>query len=698
MQNTYQDLITAVQNKNPAISPKLEGGKKFQMKTDFKPAGDQPEAIKQLVNGANKDQLSQVLLGVTGSGKTFTMAKVIEKTNRPALILAPNKTLAAQLYSEFKDFFPENAVEYFVSYYDYYQPEAYVPRTDTYIEKDASINEHIDRLRHSATRSLMERDDVIIVSSVSCIYGIGSVETYSSMIAVVEKGNKLERQNLLNELVTLQYKRNDTNFIRGTFRVRGDTIEIWPAHLEGRAWKISLWGDDVESISEFDPLTGQKMRALDKIKIYANSHYVTPRPTLQQASQGIKKELLNTLKQLEKENKLLEMQRLEQRTVFDLEMMDATGSCGGIENYSRYLTGRKPGEPPPTLFEYLPSDSIIFADESHVTIPQLGGMYKGDFSRKTTLSEHGFRLPSCKDNRPLKFEEWELMRPTSIFVSATPGPWELEQTSGAFSEQVIRPTGLIDPVCIIRPAINQVDDLIYECKSVAKKGQRVLVTVLTKKMAEDLTEYMNEQNIKVRYLHSDIDTLERIEILRDLRLGVFDVLVGINLLREGLDIPECTLVAILDSDKEGFLRSETSLIQTMGRAARNIEGRVILYADKMTGSMERAISETKRRREKQEKYNQENNITPVSIKKNIKDILSSIYERDHFQINAPDHLDDDLFVGNNLEKHLEVLERKMLTAAENLDFEEAAQIRDEINRLNETSLLLLENPMAKKVK
>ena len=682
----------------PKNNNKLEPSIPFKLVSEFNPAGDQPQAIKELVEGVNNGERSQVLLGVTGSGKTFTMAKIIEKTQKSALILAPNKTLAAQLYSEFKDFFPENAVEYFVSYYDYYQPEAYVPRTDTYIEKDTSINEHIDRLRHSATRSLMERDDVIIVSSVSCIYGIGSVETYSSMIAVVEKGNKLERQNLLNELVTLQYKRNDTNFIRGTFRVRGDTIEIWPAHLEGRAWKISLWGDDVESISEFDPLTGQKMRALDKIKIYANSHYVTPRPTLQQASQGIKKELLNTLKQLEKENKLLEMQRLEQRTVFDLEMMDATGSCGGIENYSRYLTGRKPGEPPPTLFEYLPSDSIIFADESHVTIPQLGGMYKGDFSRKTTLSEHGFRLPSCKDNRPLKFEEWELMRPTSIFVSATPGPWELEQTSGAFSEQVIRPTGLIDPVCIIRPAINQVDDLIYECKSVAKKGQRVLVTVLTKKMAEDLTEYMNEQNIKVRYLHSDIDTLERIEILRDLRLGAFDVLVGINLLREGLDIPECTLVAILDSDKEGFLRSETSLIQTMGRAARNIEGRVILYADKMTGSMERAISETKRRREKQEKYNQENNITPVSIKKNIKDILSSIYERDHFQINAPDHLDDDLFVGNNLEKHLEVLERKMLTAAENLDFEEAAQIRDEINRLNETSLLLLENPMAKKVK
>ena len=683
---------------HPKNNNKTEPNIPFKLVSDFSPAGDQPQAIKELVDGVNKGERSQILLGVTGSGKTFTMAQIIEKTQKSALILAPNKTLAAQLYSEFKDFFPENAVEYFVSYYDYYQPEAYVPRTDTYIEKDASINEHIDRLRHSATRSLMERDDVIIVSSVSCIYGIGSVETYSSMTSVIEKGHKIERQNLLNDLVTLQYKRNDTNFIRGTFRVRGDTIEIWPAHLEGRAWKISLWGDDVENISEFDPLTGEKIRSLDKIKVYANSHYVTPRPTLQQAAQGIKKELLSTLKQLEKENKLLEMQRLEQRTIFDLEMMDATGSCAGIENYSRYLTGRKPGEPPPTLFEYLPSDSIIFADESHVTIPQLGGMYKGDFSRKTTLSEHGFRLPSCKDNRPLKFEEWELMRPKSIFVSATPGPWELKETGGVFSEQVIRPTGLIDPECTIKPAINQVDDLIYECKSVVKKGQRVLVTVLTKKMAEDLTEYMNEQNIKVRYLHSDIDTLERIEILRDLRSGVFDVLVGINLLREGLDIPECTLVAILDADKEGFLRSETSLIQTMGRAARNIDGRVLLYADKITGSMERAINETKRRRRKQEEYNKEHNITPASIKKNIKDILSSIYEKDHVHVEAPDYLDNDLMIGNNLEKHLKVLEKKMLTSAEDLDFEEAAKIRDEINRLNETSLLLLENPMIKNLK
>ena len=674
---------------------KTEGGVPIELVSEFNPSGDQPEAIRELVAGINNNERSQVLLGVTGSGKTFTMAKVIELTQKPSLILAPNKTLAAQLYSEFKEFFPNNAVEYFVSYYDYYQPEAYVPRTDTFIEKDASINEHIDRLRHSATRSLMERDDVIIVSSVSCIYGIGSVETYSSMTLNIEKNQTIERQELLQNLVSLQYKRNDTKFIRGTFRVRGDIIEIWPAHLDGRAWKISLWGNDVEKINEFDPLTGEKIRELNKIKIYANSHYVTPRPTLQQAAEGIKKELFSRLKELKKENKLLEMQRLEQRTIFDLEMMDATGSCAGIENYSRYLTGRKPGEPPPTLFEYLPKDSIIFADESHVTIPQLGGMYKGDYSRKSTLSEHGFRLPSCKDNRPLKFEEWELMRPQSIFVSATPGPWELNQTGGVFSEQIIRPTGLIDPESEIRPASNQVDDLIYECKLIAKKGQRVLVTVLTKKMAEDLTEYMNEQNIKVRYLHSDIDTLERIEILRDLRTGVFDVLVGINLLREGLDIPECSLVAILDADKEGFLRSETSLIQTMGRAARNVDGKVILYADKNTGSMNRALEETKRRRKKQKEYNKKNRITPSSIKSNIKNILNSIYERDHVQIDAPEHTDNDLFVGNNLEKHIKSLEDKMLKAAEDLNFEEAARIRDEIKRLNETSLIFNENPMAK---
>ena len=674
---------------------KTEGGIPLELVSDFDPSGDQPEAIKELVAGINNNERSQVLLGVTGSGKTFTMAKVIELTQKPSLILAPNKTLAAQLYSEFKEFFPNNAVEYFVSYYDYYQPEAYVPRTDTFIEKDASINEHIDRLRHSATRSLMERDDVIIVSSVSCIYGIGSVETYSSMTLNIEKNQTIERQALLQDLVSLQYKRNDTKFIRGTFRVRGDIIEIWPAHLDGRAWKISLWGNDVEKINEFDPLTGEKIRELNNIKIYANSHYVTPRPTLQQAAEGIKKELFSRLKELKKNNKLLEMQRLEQRTIFDLEMMDATGSCAGIENYSRYLTGRKPGEPPPTLFEYLPKDSIIFADESHVTIPQLGGMYKGDYSRKSTLSEHGFRLPSCKDNRPLKFEEWELMRPQSIFVSATPGPWELNQTGGVFSEQIIRPTGLIDPKSEIRPASSQVDDLIYECKLIAKKGKRVLVTVLTKKMAEDLTEYMNEQNIKIRYLHSDIDTLERIEILRDLRTGIFDVLVGINLLREGLDIPECSLVAILDADKEGFLRSETSLIQTMGRAARNVDGKVILYADKNTGSMDRALNETKRRRKKQKEYNKTNRITPASIKSNIKDILSSIYERDHVQIDAPEHTDNDLFVGNNFEKHIKSLEDKMLKAAEDLNFEEAARIRYEIKRLNETSLIFNENPMAK---
>ena len=680
---------------HPKKNIKTESGIPLKLVSNFDPSGDQPNAIKELVEGIKNDERSQVLLGVTGSGKTFTMAKIIELTQKPSLILAPNKTLAAQLYSEFKEFFPDNAVEYFVSYYDYYQPEAYVPRTDTFIEKDASINEHIDRLRHSATRSLMERNDVIIVSSVSCIYGIGSVETYSSMTLAIETKQIIERQDLLNNLVSLQYKRNDTKFVRGTFRVRGDVIEIWPAHLEGRAWKISLWGNEVEKINEFDPLTGEKIRELQNIKVYANSHYVTPRPTLQQAAQKIKKELFLRLKELEKENKLLEMQRLEQRTIFDLEMMDATGSCAGIENYSRYLTGRKPGEPPPTLFEYLPEDSIIFADESHVTIPQLGGMYKGDFNRKSTLSEHGFRLPSCKDNRPLKFEEWDLMRPKSIFVSATPGPWELDQSGGVFSEQIIRPTGLIDPKSEIRPASNQVDDLIYECKLTAKKGQRVLVTVLTKKMAEDLTEYMNEQNIKVRYLHSDIDTLERIEILRDLRTGVFDVLVGINLLREGLDIPECSLVAILDADKEGFLRSETSLIQTMGRAARNVDGKVILYADKITGSMERALNETKRRRKKQKEYNKKNNITPSSIKNNIKDILSSIYEKDHVQIEAPDHTDNDLFIGNNLEKHLKSLEDKMLKAAEDLNFEEAAKIRDEINRLNETSLILSENPMAK---
>ena len=681
------------ETRNNLPKKELEAGIKFKLVSEFNPAGDQPEAIKSLVNGIKKKERSQVLLGVTGSGKTFAMAKIIEKTQKPALILAPNKTLAAQLYGEFKDFFPENAVEYFVSYYDYYQPEAYVPRTDTYIEKDASINEHIDRLRHSATRSLLERDDVVIVCSVSCIYGIGSVETYSNMTLFVSKDDELSREKILRKLVNLQYERNDTNFTRGTFRVRGDSIEIWPAHLEDRVWRISLWGEKVENIGEYDPLIGEKTRDLDHIKLYANSHYVTPRPTLQQAAKEIKKDLRKRLKELEELNKLLEMQRLEQRTNFDLEMMEVTGICSGIENYSRYLTGRKPGEPPPTLFEYLPENALIFVDESHVSIPQLGGMYRGDFNRKSTLSEYGFRLPSCIDNRPLKFEEWNAMRPLSVFVSATPGPWELNETEGSFVEQIIRPTGLMDPKCIVRPATNQVDDLIFECNQVSKKRQRALVTVLTKKMAEALTEYMNEQNIKVRYLHSDIDTLERIAILRDLRSGLFDVLVGINLLREGLDIPECSLVAILDADKEGFLRSETSLIQTIGRAARNIDGRVILYADKITGSIERALNETERRREIQKSYNKKNGISPRSIKKNIKDILSSVYAKDHISIETPEFFDDDMLLGNNLESHLKELNQKMIKFAEDLDFENAAKIRDEIRRLEETSLKFFNDPM-----
>ena len=679
------------QNINEKINP-------FKINTEFSPSGDQPEAIKSLVKGIKDNERSQVLLGVTGSGKTFTMAQIIEKSQKPALILAPNKTLAAQLYGEFKDFFPDNAVEYFVSYYDYYQPEAYVPRTDTYIEKDASINEQIDRLRHSATRSLLERGDVIIVASVSCIYGIGSVETYSNMIINISKNEKIERQTILKKLVELQYIRNDTNFTRGTFRVRGDLIEIWPAHLEDIVWRISLWGNEVENIGEYDPLTGKKERELENIKIYANSHYVTPRPTINQAIKKIKKDLNVRLKELENSNRLLEMQRLEQRTNFDLEMMEVTGICAGIENYSRYLTGRKPGEPPPTLFEYLPSEALVFIDESHVTVPQLGGMYRGDFNRKSTLAEHGFRLPSCIDNRPLKFEEWDSMRPLSVFVSATPGNWEISETNGVFVEQIIRPTGLIDPVCEVRPSKSQVDDLIYECKKIAKKNQRVLVTVLTKKMAEDLTEYMNEQGIKVRYLHSDIDTLERIEILKDLRTGLFDVLVGINLLREGLDIPECSLVAILDADKEGFLRSETSLIQTIGRAARNVDGKVILYADKITGSMDRAIGETERRREKQKEYNKENGITPESIKKNIKDILGSIYERDHLEIEAPEFFENGVLFGDNFEKHLKDLNKKMLKFAEDLDFENAAKIRDEIRRLEETSLKYADDPMFKQKK
>ena len=621
MENTYQDLITDIQSKNPKISGKLEGGKKFKIKSDFKPAGDQPEAIKKLVSGANKEEFNQVLLGVTGSGKTFTMAKVIEATNRPALILAPNKTLAAQLYGEMKSFFPDNAVEYFVSYYDSYTPEAYVPRSDTYIEKEASMNEQIDRMRHSATRSLLERDDVLIVASVSCIYGLGSVEAYSKMTLTLQKNYEYNREQIIKSLVALQYKRNDQNFYRGTFRARGEYLEIFPSHLEDRAWRLSLFGDKLEKIEEFDPLTGDQVRELTLVKVYANSHYITPKPTIEQAVINIKKELEITLKKHKKENKLLEAQRLEERTKFDLEMIEATGSCAGIENYSRFLSGRKPGEPPPTLFEYFPDNTLIFVDECHVTVPQLNGMYKGDRSRKSTLAEYGFRLPSCMDNRPLKFEEWDLMRTQTVFVSATPGPWELKQTKGKYIDQVIRPTGLIDPPVEIRPAKNQVDDLMHECKRVIEKNHRVLVTTLTKKMAEDLTEYLHENGVKVRYLHSDIDTLERIEIMRDLRMGVFDVLVGINLLREGLDIPECALVGILDADKEGFLRSETSLIQTIGRAARNVEGKVILYADKDTKSIKKAIQETDRRRSIQIAYNKKHKIDAKSVKKEISDIM-----------------------------------------------------------------------------
>ncbi len=686
MENTYQDLITDIQSKNPKISGKLEGGKKFKIKSDFKPAGDQPEAIKKLVNGANKEAFNQVLLGVTGSGKTFTMAKVIEATNRPALILAPNKTLAAQLYGEMKNFFPDNAVEYFVSYYDYYTPEAYVPRSDTYIEKEASINEQIDRMRHSATRSLLERDDVLIVASVSCIYGLGSVEAYSKMTLTLQKNYEYNREQIIKSLVALQYKRNDQNFYRGSFRARGEYLEIFPSHLEDRAWRLSLFGDKLEKIEEFDPLTGDQVRELSLVKVYANSHYITPKPTIEQAIINIKKELEITLKKHKAENKLLEAQRLEERTKFDLEMIEATGSCAGIENYSRFLSGRKPGEPPPTLFEYFPDNTLIFVDECHVTVPQLNGMYKGDRSRKSTLAEYGFRLPSCMDNRPLKFEEWDLMRTQTVFVSATPGPWELEQTKGKFIDQVIRPTGLIDPPVEIRPAKNQVDDLMHECKKVIKNNHRVLVTTLTKKMAEDLTEYLHENGIKVRYLHSDIDTLERIEIMRDLRMGVFDVLVGINLLREGLDIPECALVGILDADKEGFLRSETSLIQTIGRAARNVDGKVILYADKETKSIKKAIQETDRRRKIQLDYNKKYKIDAKSVKKEISDILESVYEKDYVKISEGSN------VGGNLKKHLKALDKKMKEAASNLEFEEAAKIRDEIRKLESTELEITLNP------
>ena len=673
----------------------IENKKKFKIVSNFKPSGDQPHAIKSISKNLLNNKRNQTLLGVTGSGKTFTIAHVIEKLKKPSLILAPNKTLAAQLFAEMKTLFPGNAVEYFVSYYDYYQPEAYVPKTDTYIEKESSINEQIDRMRHSTTRSLFERKDVIIVASVSCIYGIGSPETYSTMTFSLSKNEIIKRDRLLTKLVELQYIRNDINFFRGTFRVRGDVIDIFPSHFEDCSWRISFFGDKIEHISSVDPLTGNKLNDLDVVKIFPNSHYVTPKPTLNKAIEQIKIELEERLIFFRDNNKTLEAERLEQRTNFDIETIEATGTCGGIENYSRYLTGREAGEPPPTLFEYLPNDSLLFVDESHVSVPQLHGMYKGDRSRKSTLAEYGFRLMSCLDNRPLKFEEWEKMRPQTIFLSATPGEWEIKQNNGNVVEQVIRPTGLIDPICEVKPVSNQVDDLMNECKKVILKSQRVLVTTLTKKMAEDLTEYLDESNLKVRYLHSDIDTLERIEIIRDLRKGKFDILIGINLLREGLDIPECGLVAILDADKEGFLRSKTSLIQTIGRASRNIDAKVILYADRKTKSIKEALRETDRRRKKQRIYNKINNITPKSIKKDIDNILETVYEKDSYTIEI-EEVKDLEFDKQNMKSYIENLNKEMLEYASNLEFEEAAKIRDKIKKIKSSDLGLITNKRIKK--
>ncbi|MDR2857306.1 MAG: excinuclease ABC subunit UvrB [Novosphingobium sp.] len=679
------DTSAAFVPHKPQRPEKTEAGRPFEIVSEYAPSGDQPGAIADLVKAALAGDRTQVLLGVTGSGKTFTMAKVIEQLQRPALVLAPNKILAAQLYGEFRSFFPHNAVEYFVSYYDYYQPEAYVPRSDTYIEKESSVNEAIDRMRHSATRALLERDDVIIVASVSCLYGIGSVETYSAMIFDLKKGASVDQREIIGKLVALQYKRNDAAFSRGNFRVRGDNLEIFPSHYEDMAWRVSFFGDEIEDIAEFDPLTGRKGASLDKVRVYANSHYVTPGPTLKQASAAIRFELSERLKELTGEGRLLEAQRLEQRTDFDLEMIAATGSCAGIENYSRFLTGRLPGEPPPTLFEYLPDNALLFVDESHQTIPQVGAMARGDHRRKITLAEYGFRLPSCIDNRPLRFNEWDAMRPQTVAVSATPGPWEMDAAGGVFAEQVIRPTGLIDPPVLIRPVEDQMQDCIAECRETAARGYRTLVTTLTKRMAEDLTEFMHEAGLKVRYMHSDVETLERIELIRDLRLGVYDVLVGINLLREGLDIPECGLVCILDADKEGFLRSETSLIQTIGRAARNVDGRVILYADRMTGSMERAIAETDRRREKQNAYNVEHGITPATIKRQIADIIADTASRDGVLVEVEAEGANNL-VGHNLRSYIEELEKKMRAAAADLEFEEAGRLRDEIRRLEADEL------------